>query len=145
MSKSSMGSPAELQAAWEAWNDKMTQEEQEHMAGIFASCDLSTLGGINQLAQKVIVEMFRGKLSPVAALAAKPWVELITANIHAQNAAVGAEQETGRHVLMVLKEVGQMSRPAPRYSIPAAAPLQIEASELEPEAVAELEPARAAR
>lgn len=82
----------ELLDAWSRWRTEIPDRERERVADIVGRSDLTTKPGINSLAQAILVEVFRGTLSPVVLTAAKPWIELIIFNIDSMNTVAGLGQ-----------------------------------------------------
>ena len=99
---------ADVQVAWASWVEAIPEAEKERVAELIASRDIGTLTGINALAKDIVVEMFRGKLSPVVALAAKPWIELIIVNIQSMHAATNTHP--GADIAAVLLDMRKQVR-----------------------------------
>lgn len=125
----------ELAAAWTAWREQIDDSERGRVAEIIAASDLDSKPGINKLAKDILVEVFRGTLSPVVLQAAKPWIELIIFNIDSMNQAAGNKNGTAGDVIAVMAELRNSMRPLqPVYTV-ALIPETPNVINNEPEAV----------
>lgn len=101
----------DMAAAWAAWRDEIPDTERDRVASLIAEADLDSKPGINALAKNILVETFRGSLSPVVLQAAKPWIELIIFNIDSMNQAAGNKGGTAMDVVALMAEIRTASRP----------------------------------
>lgn len=99
------GTATELSTAYATWVEAVPPSERHRIAELMRKHDVATLTGINALCIDVIASIFAGTLSPVVATAARPWVELMTVNIHAMNAKQGTSDHASDDVVAALLDM----------------------------------------
>jgi hypothetical protein len=111
------GTASEVQGAWVAWMELAAPEDRAVLADLLAKHDLTTLASVNAFNKDIVIEMFRGTVSPAVALAAKPFLDTICANVHAMHAV---QPDSKGHALMAMMlEVKRGMRPLqPVYTAP---------------------------
>lgn len=119
----------ELAEAWSRWRLEIPEDERERVAAIVAEANLESKPGIISLSHKILVEVFKGTLSPVVLQAAKPWIELIVFMIDSQNQSAGSHG-TAMDTMAYLSELRNSVRPMnPVYvvhQLPEVAPDVVE-------------------
>lgn len=121
---------ADLHATFIAWQDQISPKDRARLAELVRSRDLTSITGMMAFHQDVIVSMFEGTLSPVVAMAAKPWVESMLVMI-ANREAPAAEKE--RDLTMILMSVKDKVRSVPASYTQRPRELEDNTIEAEPE------------
>jgi len=113
------GDLAAVEAASVQWVERTSVAEREVLRGLLREHDTTTALGVTRFAQAVAMEILLGGISPSLAAAAKPWVELVVANVWAMNQQAGTPQQTGIDVAVVMTEMrAKISGPmTPAYTI----------------------------
>ena len=111
------GDLATVEAASVAWVDRTSPEERAAIATALRKHDTSTIPGVLSFANDVTVMLLVGELSPSAAAAARPWIELIVANVWQMNASAGHPQGTGSAVAQALSELRERVRAKTTYQV----------------------------
>jgi hypothetical protein len=101
------GSAAEVSMAWVTWLDKVDPSERQVLVDVLKGQGaIDGPLGVVAICQAILVEMFRGSISPVVATAAIPFIELMAQQIGQMHAAQGTNG-TGRDLVGALLEVKQ--------------------------------------
>lgn len=113
------GDLAAVEAASVQWIERATDEEKDRLRALLKECDTTTVLGVMKFANAVAVEILLGGISPSLAAAAKPWVELVVANVWAMNQQAGTPEQTGIDVAVVMTEMrARINGPmTPTYTI----------------------------
>lgn len=128
------GTATEVQTAWVAWLELVSDDERAVVADILDKHELGSLPSINAFAKDVMVAIFRGQLSPTVAAAAKPWLDMICVNVHAMHSAQGTDgrEEIIRGLIEIRRNHKQLQ---PMYT----APMRIESTDVMPSTLVERE------
>lgn len=111
-------SPAmDLAQAWAEWRDQIPDDERDKVASIVAQADLTSKVGVNALAQAILVEVFRGQVSPIVLQMAKPLIELIVFNIDSMHQAAGS-RAAPQDVLVMLSDLKNRVPISVHYATP---------------------------
>jgi hypothetical protein len=106
------GSASEVQAAWFGWIQEIDPDERAVVAELMERHELDSLVSINAFARDVMIGIFKGRLSPVVASAARPWLELICTNVHAMTVNTGGGKEEMIRVLLEARRTTREIEPA---------------------------------
>lgn len=120
MSKTSI-SPLEMSQAWEVWRVKVSEEEREAIARTLAVHDTTTFRGTALFLQALAIEMFRGRLSPVALQATQHLLDQMLAVLwmaHQQEGMTGAFQASATSALLEMsRELHKVKLIQPTYTV----------------------------
>lgn len=114
---------AKLIDAWTTWLESVPEEDRLAVGAIIRTVDVSTKAGLNLFLLHLLAALFEGRLHPAVLASAKPFVEMLMANIYMMNAANGTPELAGTQGSAALLEmrnlVRQKVRPVePAYTFP---------------------------
>jgi hypothetical protein len=114
-------SPLEMSQAWEIWRDKVSDQEREAIANTLVVHDTTTFKGTALFLQALAVEMFRGRLSPVALQATQHLIDQMLSVLwmaHQQENAAGSFQASATGALLEMsRELHKVKLIQPTYTV----------------------------
>ena len=104
------GELATIEAARSKWLDEAGPEERERIVTLLRKHNLSELSGINALCADVVVEVMTGGISASLAAGAKPFLDILNANIWQMAAQAGQRDLAPVAVAEALLEIRSRTR-----------------------------------
>lgn len=129
------GGISDVEVARLQWLESTSPEERKAIATALRGHDTTTIQGINALAADLFILVLAGELSPSVALAAKPFLDFLTANtwqLMAQSGHGQAAPTVIAETIVQLRERLTMKAnytTAPKLPAPAVDVLEAEAGE----------------
>ena len=117
------GDLATIEAARVQWVEMATPEERAKLREVLGAHDTKTIPGLNAMVGDIVVLILVGDVSPSLAVAARPFIEFMAANVWAMHARNDTEEQVSTDVVRIVAEIKQrVGELKPTYQLAAAEP-----------------------
>lgn len=100
----------DLLEAWSQWLEIVPEEDRLAVGAIIRQVDVSTKAGLNVFLQLLLAALFEGRVHPAVLASARPFVEMLMANVYMMNAANGTPALAGPQGSAALLEMRNLVR-----------------------------------